>query len=94
MGIECFHGRKGISIHALRVEGDPEKAWEKIVLEEISIHALRVEGDVKRVVSAVRAFLFLSTPSVWRATTAGLRSLMDLWISIHALRVEGDRERV
>ena len=37
--------RKGISIHALRVEGD--KTYIEHVTHEdgISIHALRVEGD-------------------------------------------------
>ena len=35
---------QGISIHALREEGDPE-SLELVVVEEISIHALREEGD-------------------------------------------------
>ena len=37
-----------ISIHALRVEGDPD-IYLPIVKREISIHALRVEGDHGRV---------------------------------------------
>ena len=36
--------------------------------EEISIHALREEGDLLPVSSALRARLFLSTPSARRAT--------------------------
>ncbi len=36
-------------------------------------------------------FLFLSTPSVWRATTDFDVTLPPTIISIHALRVEGDR---
>ena len=55
----------------------------------ISIHALRVEGDVFLAILA-NVRVFLSTPSVWRAT----RSFLNWWqkprISIHALRVEGD----
>ena len=34
-----------ISIHALRVEGDPRKSFEPEQIRLISIHALRVEGD-------------------------------------------------
>ena len=33
---------------------------------------------------------FLSTPSVWRATTDFTPDSLDHDISIHALRVEGD----
>ncbi len=35
-----------ISIHALRVEGDPVVGITVVVDIAISIHALRVEGDV------------------------------------------------
>ena len=38
--------QKGISIHALREEGDPVFP-QKSVRYEISIHALREEGDSK-----------------------------------------------
>ena len=34
--------------------------------------------------------VFLSTPSVWRATDKGVQYGRDHAISIHALRVEGD----
>ena len=37
--------RKGISIHALRVEGDSSLQDEIAQSKGISIHALRVEGD-------------------------------------------------
>ena len=56
-----------ISIHALRVEGDPDLyimqrgGW-------ISIHALRVEGDRTPVNRRKTHKVFLSTPSGWRAT--------------------------
>ena len=36
----------GISIHALRVEGDPVSLVIAMI-DKISIHALRVEGDSK-----------------------------------------------
>ena len=42
--VDLQHHGRGISIHALRVEGDPTVAqrWRWVI---ISIHALRVEGD-------------------------------------------------
>ena len=59
--------RRGISIHALRVEGDRSaRAWAKKVT--ISIHALRVEGDRKSIRLHGPIHRFLSTPSGWRAT--------------------------
>ena len=63
----------GISIHALREEGDlAEYAFAKH-LPEISIHALREEGDLgMRVVFRGRA-KFLSTPSARRATSSRQR---------------------
>ena len=46
--------QEGISIHALRVEGD--KGLEKICkILSISIHALRVEGDLLLVGAAASA---------------------------------------
>ena len=58
-----------ISIHALRVEGDRKQRMQQAEERRISIHALRVEGDRRRC-QQIRAerFLFLSTPSGWRAT--------------------------
>ena len=38
---------EGISIHALRVEGDPEQLQARAGKYVISIHALRVEGDAR-----------------------------------------------
>ena len=63
------------------------------VIQHISIHALRGEGDPGSIWQHSRPLLFLSTPSVGRAT-------LDQWqlrhfdkISIHALRGEGDQQR-
>ena len=41
--------RIGISIHALRVEGDGNAEDKRVAQLLISIHALRVEGDFGRV---------------------------------------------
>ena len=38
----------GISIHALRVEGDRALGYSLLGINRISIHALRVEGDKMR----------------------------------------------
>ena len=59
-----------ISIHALRVEGDLEDVARGLGFT-ISIHALRVEGDCVALVAPGLTGVFLSTPSVWRATAAG-----------------------
>ena len=56
-----------ISIHALRVEGDSH-TQDNGTSHGISIHALRVEGDTFDIPRYVKASLFLSTPSGWRAT--------------------------
>ncbi len=57
----------GISIHALRAEGDVEGRKRAMILI-ISIHALRAEGDVWTTPYLERSKLFQSTPSVRRAT--------------------------
>ena len=56
-----------ISIHALRVEGDPE-VGHIVKTIGISIHALRVEGDNDKIITVNEDSGFLSTPSGWRAT--------------------------
>ena len=66
-----------ISIHALRVEGDPHNMYAIACTHFISIHALRVEGDTFDIPRYVKASLFLSTPSGWRAT-APRRMLISL----------------
>ena len=79
----------GISIHALRVEGDfprPRRSGAAC----ISIHALRVEGDSPAASFRTCPPEFLSTPSGWRATVGLVKRSHDVKISIHALRVEGD----
>ena len=58
---------RNISIHALREEGDGFFACLDCIFF-ISIHALREEGDARLKASWVWQRLFLSTPSVRRAT--------------------------
>ena len=60
-----------ISIHALRVEGDPDRQ-QPGGQKTISIHALRVEGDLESRLQLTERKLFLSTPSGWRATYQGI----------------------
>ena len=57
-----------ISIHALREEGDFAAAQAFFRASEISIHALREEGDQEILYGQQFGQLFLSTPSVRRAT--------------------------
>ena len=57
----------GISIHALRGEGDHEFPQHQNQ-QRISIHALRGEGDQSSMQATLRAKPFQSTPSVGRAT--------------------------
>ena len=60
------------------------------MVKSISIHALREEGDTRKTVSRNVTALFLSTPSVRRATLYLTATGLQLRISIHALREEGD----
>ena len=58
----------GISIHALREEGDFDAGKLIPFYVDISIHALREEGDTKSIMRCTTAPKFLSTPSARRAT--------------------------
>ena len=62
----------GISIHALREEGDPAAVRAAGPPREISIHALREEGDLCQNAYPDIGDPFLSTPSARRATRAYL----------------------
>ena len=79
----------GISIHALREEGD-EIDGEKANAYYISIHALREEGDVSAYLPLSVMRIFLSTPSARRATFPCPQPRLIDVISIHALREEDD----
>ena len=70
--------------------GRPDQHKPRSPFRDISIHALRVEGDRSIPLYTLWRFLFLSTPSGWRATRRDDGVCRFLRISIHALRVEGD----
>ena len=83
----------GISIHALREEGDGRLRYFGHQAEIISIHALREEGDDKHALVVKLLKIFLSTPSARRATIGRYSDRLKRLISIHALREEGDQRR-
>ena len=80
----------GISIHALREEGDSRAGTHCPRSCAISIHALREEGDLPHQNVQPDAVVFLSTPSARRATLRRGTYPPHPEISIHALREEGD----
>ena len=82
-------GGYDISIHALREEGD-QRHQPCHHAGGISIHALREEGDSPHFFVLVARRVFLSTPSVRRATEPRMGNQQPPAISIHALREEGD----
>ena len=81
--------RLGISIHALREEGDFKCCCVSYVFIAISIHALREEGDCYRKQHQSTYSKFLSTPSVRRATAKTERkpsAFVSLYTSLHKLQ--------
>ena len=85
-----WNSPSGISIHALREEGDACASVFSDYACIISIHALREEGDQARSSTTFRQKIFLSTPSARRATCRVGHPRAVQRISIHALREEGD----
>ena len=81
----------GISIHALRGEGD---AFLALLALEIGNFNPRPpwggRHKITAIANAIRAFQ--STPSVGRATSELFGSKVGIGISIHALRGEGDED--
>ena len=77
----------GISIHALREEGDVPVVHVAIRVHVISIHALREEGDLIASLLSPKAEIFLSTPSARRATSNGLK----IWASTKFLSTPSAR---
>ena len=79
---------RGISIHALRMEGDRNASCPRI-RQQISIHALRMEGDNKMIFKSCKKFI-----SIHALRMEGDNAWAELGfkkdISIHALRMEGD----
>ena len=62
LGVVHVRAQIGISIHALREEGDAELFREGVISALISIHALREEGDAERVVVPDRLKDFYPRP--------------------------------
>ena len=65
---------KGISIHALRGEGDTNALFMCVSRTDISIHALRGEGDKAEWTCSTKQNPFQSTPSVGRATVSKIKT--------------------
>ena len=77
-----------ISIHSLRMEGDPRFAFRDNS-REISIHSLRMEGDI--IVPELSLAANISIHSLRMEGDLDLFQLsQDTVISIHSLRMEGD----
>ena len=85
-----FPRRTQISIHALLAESD--SLFDLTTAEDstISIHALLAESDQIRQTKKSKAWEFLSTLSLRRATACFATSAPSLAISIHALLAESD----
>ena len=79
-----------ISIHALRVEGDPLADIGLPVLQNDFYPRPPGGGRHDNSPLGVSIYAFLSTPSGWRATDDNPTLDAAFVISIHALRVEGD----
>ena len=85
------HDRQGdgISIHALREEGDFALPIAPVFVTNFYPRPPR-GGRHGRICAAMPSTLFLSTPSARRATHSSCSVLRHSLISIHALREEGD----
>ena len=84
-----FAGRRAISIHALREEGDGTHSVNDSKSADFYPRPPR-GGRHERNGNFEEAKEFLSTPSARRATGGAVRLCMRSGISIHALREEGD----
>ena len=82
----------GISIHALREEGD-EGLENDLAALEISIHALREEGDPRSLCSAAPPGYFYPRPPRGGRRSPPPHHQGAGGISIHALREEGDASK-
>jgi len=79
----------GVSIHALRVEGDAERQPGEVRID--LFQSTPSAWRATRTKTSPRCIgLFQSTPSAWRATEVAKAADVVMKVSIHALRVEGD----
>ena len=79
----------GISIHTLRMEGDPV---DYLIICRMQVFqstpsAWRVTSVL---IDSLYIPIFQSTPSAWRVTNSIVATFTSIMISIHTLRMEGD----
>ena len=81
---------RGISIHALREEGDD--GGKKAEIDRDDFYPRPPRGGRRQITGTASSYArFLSTPSARRATGPLHADDVEDGISIHALREEGDR---
>ena len=90
MGL-CVITSNGISIHALREEGDIKPPAGKPAVIRISIHALREEGDCCHVHPPFYQGISIHALREEGDGRRAYDGAVAEYISIHALREEGDR---
>ena len=83
----------GISIHSLRMEGDPRHDMPAEFLRNFN-PLPPYGGRLRENSSPGGGLVFQSTPSVWRETGVVFPVAVDTVISIHSLRMEGDYMRL
>ena len=79
-----------ISIHSLRMEGDPAYESTEISARDISIHSLRMEGDLQNHDVTFRSRYFNPLPPHGGRHSHHVKHPVTDSISIHSLRMEGD----
>ena len=79
----------GISIHALREEGD-HGHFSQSLLQCLFLSTPSARRATISTIRSLQTWVFLSTPSARRATVGGAGRKPSKDISIHALREEGD----
>ena len=82
-----------ISIHSLRVEGDPTQALPRLRRRGISIHSLRVEGDYMHKSDGWKLLYLNPLPPCGGRHFGQITRTTEGAISIHSLRVEGDAQK-
>ena len=71
---DTVNAETGISIHALREEGDVGAAIAQFIHVLISIHALREEGDSKNGEKHLRfCFIIKRSAQIWKSLSKNIR---------------------
>ena len=84
-------GRHGISIHALREEGDPFRDRQVNGFDVISIHALREEGDCSRRIKPPAEKI--SIHALREEGDSALRAAVSITINFYPRPPRGGRRR-